>query len=202
MDFIRLQFQRAFKRLVVRNGYLSRLLPRDEGKFVGLQNESILSSILFVDNSIQAIRHKHANDYHEFLSKEITSFKNILSKFSSLPDFNSISREFRVEISYADQSRIEKAAKAKRKFNQSRSHDSYLNSQVPNFQSLVSHIEEDGYGYVTSVSRHYDLHRSESKSYYNKRSSFSGRYDNNSLYVEDDSDMEMDSDYESSYRRS
>ncbi|CAG8672847.1 1730_t:CDS:2, partial [Acaulospora morrowiae] len=183
MDYIRLQFQRAFKRLVVRVGHLSRILPRDDGKFPELQKESILSSILFVEQNIQDVRRKHANDYHEFLEKLIAPLGDSLYKITSSNDFEYISREFKTEILCADRLRIEKADRTKRKFNQSRSHDShiYARSQISNYQSLVSRIEE------------YDYDRDRR----NKRYSSSGRRDNSSLYIEDVSDMEMDSDYES-----
>ncbi|CAG8476601.1 8429_t:CDS:2 [Diversispora eburnea] len=198
MDYIREQFKCAFNRLVVRVGHLERNLPHDGKKFPGLQKESILSSILFVDHEIQKRRNKQAEDYNQHLAKVIEPFGNDASIFLTPIDFDYITSEFRLEIMSADKARMEKTAMTKHKFNRNRSYEGSspinLRSQVPNYQSLVSRTEEDD---RSSSKRHrYDITDSR-----NKRNSSSNN-DNVRVYVENDSDMEMDSDYERSHRRS
>ncbi|RHZ89339.1 hypothetical protein Glove_16g181 [Diversispora epigaea] len=202
MDYIREQFKCAFNRLVVRVGYLERNLSHDGKKFPGLQKESILSSILFVDHEIQKRRNKQAEDYNQHLKKVIAPIGNDASIFLTPIDFEYITSEFRLEISSADKARMEKTAMTKHKFNRTRSYEGpgpiNLRSQVPNYQSLVSRTEEVD---RSSSKRHrYDIMDSRNKR--NSSSNKSNNNDNVRVYVENDSDMEMDSDYERSHRRS
>ncbi|KAF0492455.1 PolyA RNA polymerase cid14 [Gigaspora margarita] len=117
MRTIRGEFWRAFQRLVTRVGYLERCSPRDEdGTLKDLQNQSILSSIVYISSDVRKRRDQLYKDYkHGTLGTVLSTYGTDPSLFVRHRDVDDIIGMFKFEIAEADRLRTFKFARIRSK---------------------------------------------------------------------------------------